>query len=63
MIRLIIEDEKTAAIRAQIADLDLKQLVYLEEAIKKERKKRQDSVFTEWQGVLNTYLSEYNAGK
>lgn len=54
MTRIIFENVEMAVIRENLKKLNNRQLLILEEIIRRERKKRQQSVFNEWLAVLKT---------
>lgn len=53
LFRVVYEDEVTADMRRKIKSLNNKQLTFLEEAIKREKRKRKQNVFNEWMECLN----------
>lgn len=61
MIRLIYEDERTAAVRQEIESLDLRQLIFLEEIIKKQIRSRRNETYNQWLNALGELC--YNNGK
>lgn len=52
LCRILSEDETTALLREQIVTLTTVQLLYLEEVIKREKRKRQHESFVAWQEYL-----------
>jgi len=54
LTRIIFENVEMAVIRENLKKLNNRQLLILEEIIRRERKKRQQSVFNEWLAVLKT---------
>lgn len=53
VFRIFYEDEMTADIRRSIKNLGTRQLFYLEEVIRREKKKRQQAVFDQWLEYVN----------
>ncbi len=58
LIRLIYEDEEVAKIKERVQKLNVKQLRFLEEIIRRERMKRKKEVFHQWVEVLNQYITD-----
>lgn len=58
LIRLIYEDEEVAKIKERVQKLNVKQLRFLEEIIRRERMKRKKEVFHQWVQVLNQYITD-----
>ncbi len=57
MIKIVHESERTADLRREISYLDSEQLTFLEECIKKEKKRRQQEIFYQWLNTLESYTS------
>ena len=57
LIKLIYEDEQLQSIKEQIKNLETNQLYFLEEFIRREKKKKTKS-FTEWKETLETVMEE-----
>ncbi|MBZ4653150.1 MAG: hypothetical protein JG781_488 [Peptococcaceae bacterium] len=58
LIRLIYEDEEVMKIKESIQNLNVKQLRFLEEIIRRERMKRKKDVFNQWVKELNEYVTD-----
>jgi hypothetical protein len=58
LIRLIYEDEEVTKIKESIQNLNVKQLRFLEEIIRRERMKRKKDVFNQWVKELNEYVTD-----
>lgn len=60
MIKWIIEDDEFAMIRKALKGLSTKQLILLEEIIKREKSNRHKRLFTEWLDELNEHVQEHD---
>ncbi|MFZ5753172.1 MAG: hypothetical protein ACOY3J_02935 [Bacillota bacterium] len=58
LIRLIYEDEEVTKIKESIQNLNVKQLRFLEEIIRREKMNRKKDVFNQWVKVLNEYVTD-----
>lgn len=58
LFRVVYEDEPTADIRRRIKGLSIKQLTFLEEAIRREKQGRKREVFNEWMECLKKIEKE-----
>lgn len=60
LIRLIYEDPSLGMIKNDIANLDTKQLYFIERFIAQERKSRKQAIFNQWQKFLTENVENYS---
>ena len=60
LIKLIYEDEQLDEIKDKIKLLETDQLYFIEEFVRKEKKKRKQKVFEEWKATLNNVIRNYD---
>jgi hypothetical protein len=59
MLHIIIEDEAMASIHQEMKRMSTKQLILLEELIKREKEKRKTRIFNEWLGKIKEIKAEF----
>ncbi len=59
MLHIIIEDEVMASIHQEMKRMSTKQLILLEELIKKEKQQRKATIFNEWLGKIREIKAEF----
>lgn len=59
-IRVIHEDPAILLIQQEIAQLDTKQLYFIERFLVQEKQQRKQEIFDQWLITLNRLIAEYN---
>lgn len=58
LVRITYEDDRIAQMRHYIKTLNARQLLFLEEVIRRERRNRHKRIFSQWKSFLHEYTAE-----